>query len=102
MTHNRKKFKNLCFEVLGCSLLKAEGFYCNLDVLYEGLGISKLKIQTKNYQSSSGHQTTGSGLDPYSARNSAYNAGSGSAINESGSETLFLKVDHKKMIVGNR
>jgi hypothetical protein len=26
----------------GCSLLRAEGFFCNLDVLYRGLGICKL------------------------------------------------------------
>jgi hypothetical protein len=26
----------------GCSLLRAEGFICNLDVLYGGLGIGKL------------------------------------------------------------
>ncbi len=26
----------------GCSLLRAEGFFCNLDVLYGGLGIGKL------------------------------------------------------------
>jgi hypothetical protein len=26
----------------GCSLLRAESFFCNLDVLYGGLGIGKL------------------------------------------------------------
>ncbi len=26
----------------GCSLLRAEGFFCNLDVLFGGLGIGKL------------------------------------------------------------
>jgi hypothetical protein len=26
----------------GCFLLRAEGFFCNLDVLYGGLGIGKL------------------------------------------------------------
>jgi hypothetical protein len=26
----------------GCSLLRAEGFFCNLDVLYRGLEIGKL------------------------------------------------------------
>jgi hypothetical protein len=35
---NRKKFINFSFEVLaGCSLLRAEGFSCSLDVLYGGL-----------------------------------------------------------------
>ncbi len=53
----------------GCSLLRAEGFSCNLGVLYGGLGISKLeflikKIKIKfpavNFFSILGHQT----LDP--------------------------------------
>jgi hypothetical protein len=36
------------FGSTGCSLLRAEGFFCNLDVLYGGLGIGKLfLIQTK-------------------------------------------------------
>jgi hypothetical protein len=30
----------------GCSLLRAEGFFCNLDVLYGGLGIGKLYFLT--------------------------------------------------------
>jgi hypothetical protein len=35
-----KKFRVLkCF---GCSLLGAEGFFCNLDVLFGGLGIGEL------------------------------------------------------------
>jgi hypothetical protein len=28
------------FGSTGCSLLRAEGFFCNMDVLYGGLGIS--------------------------------------------------------------
>jgi hypothetical protein len=33
----------------GCSLLRAEGFFCSLGVLYGGLGISKFKkFYTKN------------------------------------------------------
>ncbi len=43
MTHkNRKKYEISCFEVLaGCSLLRAEGCSCVLDVLYGGLAIDK-------------------------------------------------------------
>ncbi len=47
-----KKFRNFMFSSAGCSLLRAEGFFCNLDVLYRGLGISKLyffKIKKINY-----------------------------------------------------
>ncbi len=32
------------FQRAGCSLLRAEGFSCNLDVLHGGLGIKKLLI----------------------------------------------------------
>ncbi len=40
MTHkSRKKLRNFMFWSAGCSLLRAEGFFCNLDVLYGGLGI---------------------------------------------------------------
>ncbi len=43
MTHkSRKKLRNLMFWSAGCSLLRAEGFFCNLDVLYGSLGIGKL------------------------------------------------------------
>jgi hypothetical protein len=43
MTHkSRKKLINFIFWSVGCSLLRAEGFFCNLDVLYWGLGICKL------------------------------------------------------------
>ncbi len=31
----------------GCSLLRAEGFFCNLDVLYGGLGIGKIVVWSK-------------------------------------------------------
>ncbi len=37
-----KKSRNLMFWSAGCSLLRAEGFFCNLDVLYGGLEIEKL------------------------------------------------------------
>jgi hypothetical protein len=32
----------------GCSLLRAEGFFCNLDVLYGALGIHKLQFLIQN------------------------------------------------------
>jgi hypothetical protein len=38
---NRKKLRNFMFWSAGCSLFRAEGFSCTLDVLYGGLGISK-------------------------------------------------------------
>jgi hypothetical protein len=42
MTHkSRNFFKSSCFEVLD-GILRAVGFFCNLDVLYGGLGIGKL------------------------------------------------------------
>jgi len=45
MTHkNRKKSRIFMFLRVGCSLLRAEGFSCNLGVLYGGLGISKLQF----------------------------------------------------------
>ncbi len=45
MNHKRKKIRNSIFWSAGCSkcsLLRAEGFFCSLDVLYVGLGIGKL------------------------------------------------------------
>ncbi len=42
-THkNIKKLRNFMFWSAGCSLLRAEGFFCRLDVLNRGLGIGKL------------------------------------------------------------
>jgi hypothetical protein len=75
---------------------RAEGFSCSLDVLYKGLGISKFKFLIKKvsnkffsckFFSILGHKKPGSGLDP--DRYSATNAGPGSGLNESGSETLY-------------
>ncbi len=43
--NDRQKWKilwNFMFWRAGCSLLRAEGFFCNLEVLYGGLGIGKL------------------------------------------------------------
>jgi hypothetical protein len=46
---NRKKFINLIFWSAGCSVLRAIGFSCSLDVvLYGGLRISKLQFFFKN------------------------------------------------------
>jgi hypothetical protein len=46
-THkNRKKLSNLMFWSVGCYLLRGEGFFCSLDVLYGGLGIGKLQFSS--------------------------------------------------------
>jgi len=51
MTHkNRKKSRIFMFLRVGCSLLRAEGFSCNLGVLYGGLGISKLQFLIKKIE----------------------------------------------------
>ncbi len=40
MTHkNRKKLRDFLFRSAGCTLLRAEGFFCSLDVLNGGLGL---------------------------------------------------------------
>ncbi len=72
-----KKTENRIFMFwsAGCSLLRAEGFFCSLGVLYGGLGISKLqflikkikiKVSSCNLFSIFGHQTldtdSGSGI----------------------------------------
>ncbi len=89
----------------GCSLLRAEGFFCCLGVLYGGLGISKLqflikKIEIKfaaiNFFSILGHQTwirirdpdPGSGSGSAIKKNAGSGSVSGSALNQCGSETL--------------
>ncbi len=47
-TKIEKKFKSSCFEVLDAwPLWRAEGFFCNLVVLYGGLGIGKLSFWSK-------------------------------------------------------
>ncbi len=43
-TQNRIQLMNFIFWSAGCSLLRAQSFSCSLDVLYEGLGISKLQF----------------------------------------------------------
>ncbi len=49
MTHICRKIK-LHFWGAGCSLLRAEGFSCSLDVLYGGLGISKCNFWPKKIE----------------------------------------------------
>ncbi len=44
----------------GCSVLRIEGFFCNLDVLYGGLGIGKLYFLKKKFWKKSFVKT----LDP--------------------------------------
>ncbi len=65
----------------GCSLLRAEGFFCSLDVLYGGLGIGKLQslikkilnfcFSCKFFLRFSVTKDPGSGLNPESDRYSA-------------------------------
>jgi hypothetical protein len=45
MTH--KSRKKSCFEVLDGLFCEAGGFFCNLDILYGGLGIGKLQFLIK-------------------------------------------------------
>ncbi len=44
MTKKYRKKRKFMFRGAGCSLLMAEGFFCGLDVLSEGLGIGKLWV----------------------------------------------------------
>jgi hypothetical protein len=41
---NRKKLRNFMSGSAGCSFLRADGFSSSLDILYGGLGISKLQF----------------------------------------------------------
>ncbi len=43
-SQKKKKLRNFSFWSAGCSVLRAEGFSCSLDVFYGGLGISKLQF----------------------------------------------------------
>ncbi len=85
----------------GCSLLRAEGFSCSLGVLYGGLGISKFQFLIKRIEIKfpainffnfwSSNPGSGSGIrnpDPESGSAIIKNTGSGSALNQCGSETL--------------
>jgi hypothetical protein len=101
MTHkNRKKSRIFMFLSTGCSLLRAEGFSSSLDVLYGGLGISKLqflikKIEIKfpaiNFFAILGHQSVDPDLGSGSAirKNAGSGSVSGSALNQCGSEILL-------------
>jgi hypothetical protein len=48
------------FISVGCSLLRAEGCSCSLDVLYRGLGISKLQFLIKKMIETGSISETGS------------------------------------------
>ncbi len=75
MTHKKgKKFRSFkSWSATRCSLLRAEGLSCSLDVLYGGLGISEMQLNKKTYQfffsckffSIFCHQNSGSGLNPH-------------------------------------
>jgi hypothetical protein len=45
--NREQKKRNFIFSSAGCSLLRAAGFLCSLDVLYGGLGIDKLQFLIK-------------------------------------------------------
>jgi hypothetical protein len=48
ITHKSRKYlRNFMFWSAGCSFLRPEGFFCNLDVLYGGLGMGKLLFLIK-------------------------------------------------------
>jgi hypothetical protein len=92
ITHkNRKKSRISMFLSTGCSLLRAEGFSCSLGLLLWRLGISKLLFLIKEieikfpainfFQFRSSNPGSGSAIRK--------NAGSGSALNQCGSETLI-------------
>ncbi len=74
-------------ESAGCSLLRAEVFSCNLDVFYEGLGISNLQFLIKirtNFFNSKYFDNFCSSKPWIRIR-----CGCGSGIKESGPETLI-------------
>ncbi len=102
MTHkiaeNRKKLRNFMSWSAGCSLFRAEGFSCSLGVLYRGLGKSRLQFLRKKYEffscklcSNFDHQNPGSG----SAIRKKGGSRSGSALNQCGFETLYMKSIHR-------
>jgi hypothetical protein len=103
MTHkNIKKSRIFMLISTGCTLLRAEGFSCSLDVLYGGRGISKLQFLIKeieikfpaiNFFPILGHQTP----DPESG--SAIRKNAGSALNQCRSETLLIDIVHVTSVV---
>ncbi len=63
-----QKLRNIMFWSAGCALLRSEGFFCSLDVLYGSLEIGELKFFQKTFDFFSsvifififGHQNPGS------------------------------------------
>ncbi len=47
--HDPEKWSKIKFWCASCSLLRDEDFFCSLDVLYGGLGISKLQFLIKKF-----------------------------------------------------
>ncbi len=93
----RKKSRIFMFWSAGCSLLRADGFTCSLGALYWGLGISKKQFLIKKIKSKFPaliffqFYVTKPWIrnpDPQSGSAIRKNAGSGSALNQCGSETL--------------
>jgi hypothetical protein len=88
------------FWSVGWPLLRTEGFFSNLDVLYGGLGIGKLQFLIKKKKKKISAvisfqflESPGSVLDPdpdsYWSPTSTSGSGSGSGKNEYGSTTLL-------------
>jgi hypothetical protein len=73
-----QKLRKFMFWSAGCSLLRAEGFSCCMDVLYGGLGISKLQFSSFSCFWSSNPRSVldpdpKPNLDRYSAENALKN-----------------------------
>ncbi len=83
----QKKLRNFMFGSAGCSLLRAEGFSCSLDVLYGGLGKSKLKFLNKKIQTF----FKAVNFSNFWSSKPWIRIGSGSGLNESVSESLQLR-----------
>jgi hypothetical protein len=90
---NRKKSRIFKFLCTGCNLLRAEGFSCSFGFLYGGLWISKLQFFIQKIEiffPFLDHQTLVQ--DPGSGSAIRKNSGSGSALNQYGSENLFWDI----------
>ncbi len=76
--------------------MRAEGFFCNLDILYGGLGIGKLQFLSKKFNFFSAviffQFLVIKALDPDWSPASNAGSGSGSGKKEYGSETLVIKI----------
>ncbi len=82
----------------GCPLLRAEGFFCSLRVLYKGPSISKMQFSIQNFFTNItavnffpifGHQNPEFGTGSGSESAFRKNAGSGSGFYQCGSTTLL-------------